>query len=236
MSGAEPVIELSDVSKIYGQGQLQVRAMNQVSFNIFPGEFVAIMGPSGSGKSTCMNMLGFLDNASAGSYRFAGVEVGRLDRDGLAMLRRHFVSFIFQSFNLLARTSALENVELPMVYRGVKRRLRRRRALEALAAVGLAQRYRNTPAQLSGGEQQRVAIARALVGDPLLLLADEPTGSLDTARTEEIIQLLLDLNQSRGLTIVMVTHEPEVAQHAKRVLFFTDGRLVADGPPAEVLR
>ena len=235
MSEVMPIVEMRDIRKIYGSGATEVRALNGVDFQVQPGEFVAVMGPSGSGKSTCMNIVGCLDVPSSGSYRFCGMEVGRLKKDELAMLRRHYLGFVFQSFNLLARTTAAQNVELPLVYKGVARAERRRLALEALAQVDLAARHDHTPAELSGGQQQRVAIARALVTRPTLLLADEPTGNLDTATSEEIIAFLKKLNREQGLTIMMVTHEPETARHAGRIMKFVDGKLVADGPPEEVL-
>ncbi|MDX9724412.1 MAG: ABC transporter ATP-binding protein, partial [Myxococcota bacterium] len=218
-----PVVRVEHLSKVYGSAEAMIRALDDVSFEIGKGEFVAVMGPSGSGKSTCMNLVGCLDRPSAGSYRFADVEVGKLDGDGLALLRRQFIAFVFQSFNLLARTSAVENVELPLVYMGVKRSMRRDIAIGALQSVGLEHRLRNTPAEMSGGEQQRVAIARALVGNPLLLVADEPTGNLDTKRSNEIMDLLCALNEERKLTILMVTHEPDIARFAKRVMLFVDG-------------
>lgn len=229
-----PIVELRDIHKIYGEGETQVRALDGVGFSVQPGEFIAVMGPSGSGKSTCMNIVGCLDVPTLGSYQFLGVEVGALSRDELAMLRRNYLGFVFQSFNLIARTGAARNVELPLIYKGVGRRKRRKMAEEALAAVGLASRMNHAPSELSGGQQQRVAIARALVSEPKLLLADEPTGNLDTKTSEEILNLMVDLNE-QGLTIMMVTHEPEAAAFAKRVLMFVDGKIVADGPPEEVL-
>jgi putative ABC transport system ATP-binding protein len=229
------LIELAGVRKIYGQGEARVAALDGVDLTIDRGEFVMVMGTSGSGKSTCMNILGCLDTPSTGHYRFAGVDVGGLDRDQLALLRRSYLGFVFQSFNLLPRTSALENVELPLVYRGVGKRERRERARSALRDVGLADREGHTPAQLSGGQQQRVAIARALVTNPAVVFADEPTGNLDTERSQEIMQLLSRLNRERKITVVMVTHEPDLADVASRVLVFRDGRVVADGTPSEVL-
>ena len=186
------------------------------------------MGPSGSGKSTCMNVLGCLDMPSSGQYLFRGVEVGALTSDQLALLRRHYLGFVFQGFNLLARTTALENVELPLIYRGIGRKDRQQRALRALRDVGLSGREGHTPAELSGGQQQRVAIARAIVSEPSLLLADEPTGNLDTARGVEIMELIVQLNRTRGITVVMVTHEAEIAQFARRRLLFRDGLLERD--------
>lgn len=230
------MLVMKDIYRIYGSGSTEVRALDGVSLQIGSGEFVAVMGPSGSGKSTCMNILGCLDTPSAGDYLFRGVNVSSLKRDELALLRRHFMGFVFQSFNLLPRVSALNNVELPLVYEGVRPQERRQRALAALAVVGLGDRASATPNQLSGGQQQRVAIARALVSEPPLLLADEPTGNLDTARATEIMQVLSDIRRERGITIVMVTHEADIAAFAERVLYFVDGKLVRDGTPQEVLR
>jgi putative ABC transport system ATP-binding protein len=227
-SAAVQLVELTGVRKIYGKGDAEVRALDGVDLTIDDGEFVAIMGASGSGKSTCMNVLGCLDVPTSGAYLFRGVDVGQLSRDQRALLRRNYLGFVFQGFNLLARTSALENVELPLVYRGFSGRERKRRAQEALASVGLADRAKHTPAELSGGQQQRVAIARALVTDPLVLLADEPTGNLDTARSLEIMEILTGLNRDRGITIVMVTHEREMAAYASRVVRFRDGLVAAD--------
>jgi putative ABC transport system ATP-binding protein len=221
-------IDLERVTKVYGHGDSEVRALAGVDLRILPGEFVAVMGPSGSGKSTCMNMLGCLDVPTAGSYRFRDVEVGSLTRDQLALLRRHHLGFVFQGFNLLPRTSALENVELPLVYRGVRAAERRARATQALHDVGLAGRERHTPAELSGGQQQRVAIARAIVTNPELLLADEPTGNLDSARKAEIMQLLVRLNRERNITIAMVTHERDMAEYASRIVSFRDGLIESD--------
>jgi putative ABC transport system ATP-binding protein len=229
------VIQATDLYKIYGQGVAEVRALNGVNVTIEEGEFVAVMGSSGSGKSTCMNILGCLDVPTAGSYHFHGVEVGQLDPNGLALLRRNYIGFVFQSFNLLARTSALDNVKLPLVYKGVPRAQRDSLAMEALERVGMAQRADHTPAQLSGGQQQRVAIARALVTRPSLLLADEPTGNLDSARSVELMRLFTRLNRETQLTVAMVTHEPDIAAFASRVLIFRDGQIIKDGPPEEVL-
>ncbi len=221
-----PLIELRGLSKVYGRGAAAVSALRGLDLRIRGGEFIAMMGPSGSGKSTCMNIVGFLDTPSAGEYRFMGVEVGSLSRDQRALLRRQYLGFVFQGFNLLARTTALENVELPLVYRGLPAAERHAKALAALAAVGLEAWARHTPAELSGGQQQRVAIARAIVAEPTVLLADEPTGNLDTARSHEIMELIDALNRERGLTVVMVTHEPEMAAYARRVVQFLDGRIV----------
>ena len=229
------VLQMRDIHKIYGEGSAQVRALDGVDLDIRDGEFVAVMGPSGSGKSTCMNILGCLDVPTSGVYRFRGVDAAGLDRDELALLRRHYMGFVFQSYNLIPRVTALGNVELPLVYEGMDRRRRRALAREALAAVGLDGRADATQKQLSGGQQQRVAIARALVTRPPLLLADEPTGNLDTATAEGIMALLATIREERGITIVMVTHENDIAAHAERVLYFVDGRLVRDGSPTEVL-
>ncbi len=229
MSGeANQLVELRGVTKVYGQGDSEVRALAGVDLTIRRGEFVAVMGASGSGKSTCMNMLGCLDTPTAGAYYFRGVNVAHLSRDELALLRRHYLGFVFQGFNLLPRTPAHENVELPLVYRGVRRAERRERALKALADVGLSGREKHTPAELSGGQQQRVAIARAIVTNPSLLLADEPTGNLDSARKAEIMNLLVALNRERGITIAMVTHEREMASYASRIVAFRDGLIESD--------
>jgi putative ABC transport system ATP-binding protein len=229
-----PVIAFEGLSKIYGQGEATVVALREVSLAIAPGEFVALMGPSGSGKSTAMNIMGCLDLPSAGSYRFEGTAMETLARDERALIRRHYLGFVFQGFNLLARTSALENVELPLRYRRVPAGRRRALALAALDTVGLADWASHTPAELSGGQQQRVAIARAVVSEPRVLLADEPTGNLDTERSHHIMGLLRDLNEQHGQTIVMVTHESEMASYASRVLNFRDGQLAAvrEGLPA----
>jgi putative ABC transport system ATP-binding protein len=221
-------LELRQLSRIYGQGASEVRALDRVDLRIEPGELVAIMGASGSGKSTCMNILGCLDAPTSGTYSCLGVDVTGLDQDQRARLRRTYFGFVFQSFNLLARTPARENVELPLIYRKVSARERRTRALEALRLVGLEDRAMHTPAELSGGQQQRVAIARALVTDPALLFADEPTGNLDSARSDEIMELFMSLNRTRGLTIVLVTHDANIAEQTQRVITFKDGRIVAD--------
>jgi len=217
------LLQLRDVTKIYGQGEARVAALAGADLTIEAGEFVAVMGASGSGKSTCLNILGGLDQPTSGQYLFAGVDVAKLDPYQLALLRRHYFGFIFQSFYLLPRTTALENVQLPLVYRRVPAAERLERAMRALAEVGLAGREKHTPAELSGGQQQRVAIARAIVSNPRLLLADEPTGNLDAARKREILDLILRLNRERGITVVMVTHETEVSDRVPRVVVFADG-------------
>ena len=228
-----PLIELADVCRVYGSGETEVRALDHTDLVIRQGEFVAIMGPSGSGKSTAMNTIGLLDRPSSGRYLFNGVEVQGLDRDQRALLRRHFLGFVFQGFNLLPRTSALENVELPLIYKGMPRPERIARARAALAKVGLEGREDHDPSQLSGGQQQRVAIARALVGDPMVILADEPTGNLDSHRSHEIMKLLQTLNREDGITIVMVTHEDDVAAYARRLIIFADGRIRSDSTMSE---
>ncbi|MHC0053975.1 ABC transporter ATP-binding protein [Actibacterium sp. D379-3] len=229
---ATPQIELRGITKVYGTGEAEVRALRGVDLTIHSGEFVAIMGPSGSGKSTAMNVIGCLDTPTAGQYLFEGVEVGNLDQDQRALLRRHYLGFVFQGYNLLARTTALENVELPLIYKGLPRDEREAMAREALAKVGLEDRWHHDPSELSGGQQQRVAIARALAGRPDVLLADEPTGNLDTKRSQEIMELLSELNRSEGITIVMVTHEEDMAEYAKRLIWFVDGQIETDGPGA----
>lgn len=229
-----PLISLRDVRKIYGTGTAQMEALRGIDLDIFPGDFVAAMGPSGSGKSTCMNILGCLDKPSSGSYHFQGVEVGRLSRNQRALLRRNYLGFVFQGFNLLNRTTALENVELPLIYRATDTRERHRRAREALGQVGLHGWEHHTPGELSGGQQQRVAIARAMVTRPLVLLADEPTGNLDSKRSIEIMELLTNFNVELGITIVMVTHEPEMAEFARRTVHFKDGLIEADQHHREV--
>jgi putative ABC transport system ATP-binding protein len=226
-----PVVAFDDVSKIYGAGDTEVRALDGVNLAIESGEFVAIMGASGSGKSTAMNIVGCLDVPTSGTFRFRGVDVGSLEPNERALLRRHYVGFVFQGFNLLARTTALENVELPLAYRHVPSRERRERARAALAAVGLEDRAHHAPSELSGGQQQRVAIARALVSEPSLLLADEPTGNLDSAKKIEIMELLVRLNGTLGITIAMVTHESDMGSFVSRIITFRDGRVV---DPSEV--
>ncbi|MBK8793168.1 MAG: ABC transporter ATP-binding protein [Holophaga sp.] len=226
--GTTALVELQDLTKVYGRGESEVRALAGVSFRIDPGEFVAVMGASGSGKSTCLNMLGCLDTATSGHYLFCGLDVGTLSIDQLALLRRNYLGFVFQGYNLLARTSALENVELPLVYRRVAAPVRQKSAIQALQDVGLGDRMHHVPSELSGGQQQRVAIARAIVTSPQMLLADEPTGNLDSARKIEIMKLLQKLNQERKITIVMVTHEPDMAAFATRTLHFKDGLVERD--------
>lgn len=223
-----PLLELRNVTKIYGTGDAQMQALAGVNLSIYPGEFVAVMGPSGSGKSTCMNILGCLDTPTSGSYLFQGIDVGALNRNQRALLRRNYLGFVFQGFNLLNRTSALENVELPLIYRGTDTATRHRLARQALQAVGLSDRENHTPGELSGGQQQRVAIARAIVTGPSLLLADEPTGNLDSARSIEIMELLTVFNRDQGITVVMVTHEPDMAAYAKRIVHFKDGLIETD--------
>ena len=228
MSAEAPLVSFTGVTRSYGEGGGLVRALAGVDLDIGRGEFIAIMGPSGSGKSTAMNIIGCLDRPTGGSFRFLGVEVNGLSQDQRALLRRNFIGFVFQGFNLLNRTTAIENVELPLIYRGTPKRERRERAMEALHLVGLRGREHHTPGELSGGQQQRVAIARAIVTDPLLLLADEPTGNLDTQRSQEIMELIARLNAERGITVVMVTHEPDMAGFAQRIIHFVDGRIASD--------
>jgi putative ABC transport system ATP-binding protein len=224
----QPLIQTTDLAKDYTLGETVVHALAGVSVSIAAGEFVAVMGPSGSGKSTCMNIVGCLDVPTSGQYLFEGVDVGRLSRQQRALLRRNHLGFVFQGYNLLSRTTALENVELPLVYRGVKAQERRARAQAALATVGLDAWAKHTPGELSGGQQQRVAIARAIVTEPTVILADEPTGNLDTAKSHEIMDLLVALNREHGITIVMVTHEADMAAYARRVVRFVDGHVESD--------
>ena len=226
---AVPLLSLRGLAKVYGAGDTAFQALAGVDLDIEAGEFVAIMGPSGSGKSTAMNMLGLLDTPTAGEYFFKGVPVQGLGRDERALIRRQYLGFVFQGFHLLARTSALENVELPLVYRGMPAAQRRAQALQALADVGLTDWAHRTPAELSGGQQQRVAIARAMVTQPQILLADEPTGNLDTQRGHEIMELIQRLNREQGITVLMVTHEVDIAAYAQRTVRFVDGRIAKDG-------
>ncbi len=223
-----PLIRFSKVSKIYGKGEAEVRALDGVDLTINDGEFVAIMGPSGSGKSTAMNILGCLDTPTIGSYFFRGIDVGTLDRSQRALLRRHYIGFVFQGFNLLKRTTARENLELPLIYRRESAQQRRTAALKALELVGLSDRANHTSSELSGGQQQRVAIARALVTEPAVIFADEPTGNLDSSRSHEIMKLLDELNRTRNITIVLVTHEDDIAAYAKRQIRFKDGKIASD--------
>lgn len=220
-------IEVRALTRVYRLGESEVRAVDGVSFDVEAGEFVAIMGPSGCGKSTLMHLLGCLDLPDAGTYRLNGVEVTRLGEGELARLRGKYIGFVFQAFNLIPRLSALENVELPLVYAGLAARARRRRAQEVLERVGLAHRANHSPAELSGGQQQLVSIARALVNDPTLILADEPTGNLDTATSAQIMHIFSALN-AEGKTVILVTHEPDIAGYARRILRLRDGKIVGD--------
>jgi putative ABC transport system ATP-binding protein len=226
------MLALRGIQKIYGEGAARVVALGGVDVDVNAGEFVAIMGASGSGKSTCMNILGCLDRPTAGSFKFHGVEIATLDNDARALFRRNYLGFVFQGFNLLARTTSIENVELPLIYRGMARAERHEAAARALAAVGLEGRENHTPGELSGGQQQRVAIARAIVSNPKVLLADEPTGNLDSARSHDIMRLLQKLNREQGLTILMVTHEPDMAAYCTRQIIFSDGHILEDAKAA----
>lgn len=219
-----PLVELHGITKVYGKGEAEVRALDGLDLRIDRGEFVAVMGPSGSGKSTAMNIMGYLDTPTAGSFSFDGVAVEHATREQRTLLRRNFLGFVFQGYNLLSQSSALENVELPMIYRSVPHSERRGLALAALARVGMGGREHHLPSQLSGGQQQRVAIARAIVTNPLLLLADEPTGNLDTERATDVMKLLVELNERDGITIVMVTHEPDMASFCRRHVRVVDGK------------
>jgi putative ABC transport system ATP-binding protein len=227
---APPLIRLRGITKVYGEGNTAFQALKGVDLDIAAGDFVAIMGPSGSGKSTAMNTLGCLDTPTTGTYEFQGVQVQSLSRDQRARLRRRYLGFVFQGFNLLARTSAQENVELPLIYRGEPAAARHTAAARALDSVGLKGWEHHTPSELSGGQQQRVAIARAIVTQPAVLLADEPTGNLDTKRSQEIMELIWRLNADHGITVLMVTHEPEMAAYAKRIVRFVDGVVASDTP------
>ena len=225
---SQPVIQLEHIHKTYTMGDVEVHALRGVSLTIREGEFVAIMGASGSGKSTTMNIIGCLDRPTRGTYVLDGDDVSQMSKDERADIRCKKIGFVFQGFNLLSRTSALENVELPMLYLGVDATQRRQRAMEALAAVGLAGREQNHPNQLSGGQQQRVAVARSLVNHPALILADEPTGNLDSRTSVEVMEIFQRLNRERGITLVLVTHEPDIAQYADRVIVFKDGKIKSD--------
>jgi len=231
-----PVVRLTDVHKVYRLDGQESVALAGVDLVLNPGEFVAIMGPSGSGKSTLMHVIGLLDRPTSGTYIFDGEDVARLTADELADLRSRRIGFVFQSYNLLARTSALENVELPMIYANVPEEERHRRAREALAIVGIPDMADHISNQMSGGQQQRVAIARALVNEPSIILADEPTGALDTKSSEDVMRLFARLNDERGMTILIVTHEPDVGRKAKRVVMFRDGKIVSDGPTEQLLK
>ena len=231
---ARPVIELDHIHKVYTMGDVEVHALRGVSLTIREGEFVAIMGASGSGKSTTMNIIGCLDRPTKGTYILDGQDVSELSKDERADIRCQKIGFVFQGFNLLSRTSALENVELPMLYLGIDGPTRHQRAMDALASVGLAGREQNHPNQLSGGQQQRVAVARSLVNNPALILADEPTGNLDSRTSVEVMEIFQRLNRERGITLVLVTHEPDIAQYAQRVIVFKDGKIKSDQPvPAQ---
>ncbi len=230
LTASTPLIRLRGVTKVYGVGPVALTALKGINLDIHAGEFVAIMGPSGSGKSTAMNILGCLDTPTNGQYLFKGAHVEALSRDQRARLRRRYLGFVFQGFNLLARTSAQENVELPLLYRGESTPVRHAAAAKALQSVGLGGWEHHTPAELSGGQQQRVAIARAIVTEPAVLLADEPTGNLDTQRSQEIMELLSRLNVEHGITVLMVTHEPDMAAYARRLVHFVDGHIDSDAP------
>ena len=235
MSTRPPVVRVEKLTKIYTVGEQKVLALDQIDLTLEAGEFVAVMGPAGSGKSTLMHLVGFLDRPTAGTYLFEGTNVNDFSSDDLADLRCQHLGFVFQSYNLLSRTNAIENVELPMIYAGVPEGERKKRALEALDAVGLTAVADHQPNQLSGGQQQRVAIARALVNDPSLILADEPTGALDTKSSDDVMRLFRELNEQRGITVFLVTHEPDVARNAKRIVTFRDGHIVSDEPVGQAV-
>jgi putative ABC transport system ATP-binding protein len=230
MDATVPVVRVEGLTKIYDLGEQKVLALDHIDLSLMPGEFVAVMGPSGSGKSTLMHLVGLLDRPTEGRYFFEGRDIVELSSDELADIRSRHLGFVFQSYNLLARTNAIENVELPMIYAGVPDAERHKRALEALDAVNLTQVAHHHPNQLSGGQQQRVAIARSLVNNPSLILADEPTGALDTKSSQDVMQLFRELNEQRGITIFLVTHEPDVAANAKRIVTFRDGHILSDVP------
>ncbi len=228
MPNSDVLAELRDIRKLYGKGKRAVHALRGIDLKIYKGEFLAIMGASGSGKSTCLNIIGCLDTPTSGTYMLGGVEVNRLSKRGLALLRRYYIGFVFQSYNLLERNTALENVELPLIYQGIPFKERRKRAISALEAVGLKGNEHHLPSELSGGQQQRVAIARAIVKRPILLIADEPTGNLDSEMSHEIMRLFSDLNKSDGITIVLVTHERDMAEYAERRIILKDGMIVGE--------
>nr|WP_321267581.1 ABC transporter ATP-binding protein [uncultured Sulfurimonas sp.] len=234
MSDNEPLISLKSITKSYGEGEAKTFALKGIDLDIHEGEFVAIMGASGSGKSTAMNIIGCLDVPSSGTYLFKGIDVGELNRNQKAILRRNYLGFIFQGFNLLGRTTALENVELPLVYRGIEVKKRIDMSNDALIKVGLSAVADHTPAELSGGQQQRVAIARAIATNPLVILADEPTGNLDSVRSKEIMELLASFNKMQKITIIMVTHEEDMAAYATRTIFFKDGLIIKDTSRGEL--
>lgn len=228
IKNTEYLIELTGIRKIYGKPPAFIQALKGIDFKVKEGEFVAIMGASGSGKTTCLSIIGFLDTPTEGKYFFKGIDTGELNRLQRALLRRYYIGFVFQSFNLLNRTTALENVEVPLIYHGIYVKERRQRALRALEIVGLKGRENHTPGELSGGQQQRVAIARAIVTNPFVILADEPTGNLDTSMSQEIMNLLTSLNKDHGITIIMITHEPDIASYAGRIINFRDGLIVSE--------
>jgi len=222
------IIEFKSLSKTYGRGARAVRALRGINLKVYRGEFLAIMGASGSGKSTCLNIMGFLDTPTSGTYIFKDILVNGLTKKELALLRRHYIGFVFQTYNLLERSTALENVELPLIYHGISSKKRRQKAYSALQAVGLAGKEKYLPSQLSGGQQQRVAIARAIVKEPLVLLADEPTGNLDSEMSHEIMKLISELNRKQDITVVLVTHEREMAEYADRIILLKDGVMIKE--------